>query len=160
MIPADGSMIALHLTRMHERSVDGWKTPMRKDHSDWSHALFYVGLALLVCHELDAVARHEWRLLPILNELSDDTGYAAFVALHVPILAALFWLAGHRSDTIRYRSQVTIDLFLLVHAGLHFLLSSQAHYEFSGVVSNTLIYSGSAVGLAHLVLSLRKPSDM
>ncbi len=136
-----------------------WTMHMAKDRRDWSRALFYVGLALLVCHELDAVARLEWRMLPILNLLSDDAGYAAFVTLHAPVLAAVFWLAGHRSDTIRYRSQMAIDLFLVVHAGLHYWLSDHESYEFRGLLSNTLIYGGSAVGLTHFVLSQRKSSN-
>ncbi len=131
---------------------------MTKNRSHWSDAVFAVGLALLVCHELDAVARHEWRLLPFLDQLSDDVGRAVFVLLHIPLLVALFWLTGHRTDTIRHRSRVAVDLFLVVHGGLHGLFSAHESYEFTGLVSNLLIYGGSAVGLAHIALSLRNRS--
>jgi len=35
------------------------------------------------------VAQSEWRLLPLLNLLADETAYKLFVALHVPIVVAL-----------------------------------------------------------------------
>jgi len=120
--------------------------------SGWIYALFCIGFALLVCHELDAVARHEWRLLPVLNLLPDQAGYFAFVILHVPVFAALFWLTGHTSSIIRTRSQMALDAFLIIHAGLHFALSGHALYEFDNQLSNALIFGGAAAGLAHLVL--------
>ena len=57
-----------------------------KNHSGLLHILFYLGFSLLACHELDAVARHEWRLLPVLNKLNDDSGLIVFVLLHIPCL--------------------------------------------------------------------------
>ena len=129
-----------------------------KDHSNWKHALFYVALALLACHELDAVARHEWRLLPILSSLDDDTGMAVFVLLHIPLFAVLFLLTGHRDTKIRRRSQLGIDAFLIVHAIGHFAMSGHERYEFTAPVETITIYGGAIIGAFHAWLELRKPS--
>ncbi len=126
-------------------------TPIGK-HSGALHVLFYLGLALLTCHELDAVARHEWRLLPGLNGLDDELVVTAFVLLHIPIFVALFWLSGHRSDTVRLRSQLAIDAFLLIHALMHFAMADHALYEFSPPVETITIYGGALVGLTHAIL--------
>jgi len=128
-------------------------------HSGWLHGLFYLGLALLSCHELDAVARHEWRLLPGLNLLDDGAGQAAFVLLHVPVFALLFWLTGHRTDTVRRRSQLAVDAFLVLHAVAHFALSGHELYEFQGPVAAITIYGGALVGAVHAGLALLRRDD-
>ena len=50
-------------------------------------------LATLFTHELDAVSQSEWRLLYILRTMPDAQGAFWFVALHVPLFAALLWIA-------------------------------------------------------------------
>ena len=129
---------------------------MENDHSDWKHALFYLGLSLLACHELDAVARHEWRLLPILDLLPDETGQTVFIIAHIPLFLAIFWLTGHRSPAIRHRSQMAIDGFLVVHAIAHFVLSDQELYEFEGPLEWLFVYGGGVVGASHIIVCLRR----
>lgn len=124
----------------------------------WPDAVFAVGLALLIGHELDAVAHHEWRLLPMLDLLSDDLGRVVFVLCHVPLLAVLFWLTGHRSERLRHRSRLGVDFFLILHGGLHVLYSGHESYAFDAPVSILLIFGGSAIGLVHVVLMMRRRS--
>ncbi len=50
---------------------------------------FYLGLGSLFTHELDAVPNHEWRGLPLLGTLPDETGMWVFIAAHVPLFAIL-----------------------------------------------------------------------
>ena len=118
-------------------------------------ALFFLGLSLLACHELDAVARHEWRLLPILSMLDDEAGLVAFVLAHVPAFAALFWLTAHDSPPIRWWSRLVVDLFLIVHAGLHFSLSGSPLYEFHPPVETITVYGAAVVGACHAVIAGR-----
>lgn len=129
---------------------------MEHDHSDWKHVLFYLGLSLLACHELDAVARHEWRLLPILDLLPDETGQTVFVVAHIPLFLVIFWLTGHRSPTIRHRSQLAIDAFLVVHAIAHFAKSNHQLYEFEGPLEWLFVYGAAVVGGSHLFVSVRR----
>ena len=43
-----------------------------RDVSRMAGAVIWLGVALLIAHELDAVARHEWRLLPGFAFFEDD----------------------------------------------------------------------------------------
>ena len=117
--------------------------------------LFWTGFALLLSHELDAVAQAEWRLLPFLNLLPDETAYIVFVTLHVPLMAVLMWLLAYPSSLVRRRSQIAIDAFLAVHAVLHWLLSGEMAYTFHSGFSNALIFGGGVVGLLHMLLVVR-----
>ncbi len=63
-------------------------------------ALYYIGLACLFTHELDAVTHSEWRLLFGLRDLPDPTAASAFVALHVPLFFLVLWLSHHPSPRL------------------------------------------------------------
>ena len=126
-----------------------------KNHSGLLHILFYLGFSLLACHELDAVARHEWRLLPVLNKLNDDSGLIVFVLLHIPAFTLLIWLTGHHTEKIRWRSQILFDLFLIVHGIAHYLFSGHPLYEFEPPIETITVYGGALVGFFHLLLLTR-----
>ena len=51
--------------------------------------LFYLAFAGLVTHELDAVHKHEWRLLFVLRAMPDESARRAFILIHIPLFAAL-----------------------------------------------------------------------
>jgi hypothetical protein len=54
--------------------------------------LFMPAFTLMLTHEFDAVARLEWRVLPLTSWLPDDMGFRAFVAAHGPmVIAILHW---------------------------------------------------------------------
>ncbi len=115
---------------------------------DLNSVSFYVALALLATHEIDAVKRQEWRLLPILKKLDDEAGFWWFTALHIPIYALFFaWV-----DVGLFR--VTLSTFCIIHAGLHWLLRKAPHYQFSGGLSNGLIYGAAVCGAIYIVLNL------
>ena len=117
--------------------------------------LFFVGFALLACHELDAVAQAEWRLLPILNRLTDDTAYQAFVLLHIPLFALLMWWTGSTSRRVRYRAQLAVDAFLVIHVGLHMLFREHQQYKFHSTLSELCIFGAGVVGLMHAFLLMK-----
>ena len=58
------------------------------------NALFYLGLATLFTHELDAIANHEWRVMPIFRSLPDEVAFNAFVLSHIPLFAVLIALVS------------------------------------------------------------------
>lgn len=113
--------------------------------------VFYLGLALLCTHEIDAAVRQEWRLLLGLNLLSDSAGYLWFVLLHVPLFTAIFWLAQHSNSRVKSLSRLAVMGFLVVHGGLHFLLSGHPDYVFVPPIETLTVYGGAAVGLVYLV---------
>jgi hypothetical protein len=113
---------------------------------------FYFGISFLFTHELDAVPNHEWRGLPLLRALPDDTGMVVFVAAHVPLFAALIALVASPSHRLRTWSRLGVSAFLVVHGLLHASSMGQPTYEFSSTLSNLLIFGGSAFGALYLIL--------
>lgn len=116
---------------------------------------FYLGLGSLFTHELDAVPNHEWRSLPLLHGLPDDTAMVVFVAAHVPLFAVLIALVASARPRTRTLSRLGIALFLVIHGVPHALSIGQPHYEFSSTLSNMLIFGGSAFGAVYLFLEGR-----
>ncbi len=114
--------------------------------------VFYTGLALLVTHELDAIYRREWRMFPFISRLDDRTGYRVFVLLHIPLLVLIFWLMSHPSGTVRLWFQVIMDIFFVVHSGLHYLMREHEHNEFSEGFSKLIVAFTATAGLIHLML--------
>ncbi len=112
--------------------------------------LFYIGFALLLTHELDAIQRHEWRIFPITRKLKDEIAYYWFTILHVPLFVFLLWLMCHPSENIRFWFQISMDVFFIVHMVLHKLLNTHKKYEFVGVFSKAIIFSMGIVGIVHL----------
>jgi hypothetical protein len=115
---------------------------------DW---LFWTNMALLVVHELDAVRRREWRMLPFLNRLEDKAAYRAFVLLHAPIVVAFLWLLGHPSANVRLWFQTFVDAFLVVHVGLHHIFRTHEANEFATTLSRRIIQAMALLGAIHLI---------
>ena len=116
-------------------------------------ALYYIALACLFTHELDAITHSEWRLLFGLRELPDPTAASTFVAFHVPLFFLILWLSHHPTQRISSGTKLVVSAFLIVHAILHFALSSSAQYSFHGLLSNSLIYGAAVFGAAFLAAS-------
>ena len=113
--------------------------------------IFFLGMATLVTHELDAVANHEWRVLPLTGWLPDHIGYTAFTFLHIPLFAVLIALLTSKQTKVRHHTKIGICLFLIIHALLHVAYMGSLHYEFSQISSNILIFGGAALGALFLI---------
>lgn len=111
---------------------------------------FFGGLSLIFTHELDAVRRREWRILPGLARLDDDTGFAAFTALHAPFFLALLW--GLFGAGLNRGLADALSLFFVVHVGLHLLALSHPRNEFTSPLSWTLIAGAGLCGALDLLL--------
>ena len=112
--------------------------------------LFFINIAWLVAHELDAINRHEWRIfqtfVPLYDRLNDVNAYRLFVILHIPLLAWIIRAAQFRGF------QVGFDLFLLIHIGLHWLFRNHPQNEFNNHFSQFLIIGVAPFALLHLGL--------
>ncbi len=117
--------------------------------------LFYLGVGALFTHELDAMPNHEWRVLPGLSALPDNTGMVAFVLAHVPLFALVVGMVASLNPRIRRNARIAVAAFLVVHAVLHTMFRGHADYDFAGWLSNSLIYGAALAGLVFLVLELR-----
>jgi hypothetical protein len=115
-------------------------------------SIFYIGIVLLLTHELDAISCHEWRMFPFICRLEESLGYRVFVMLHIPLLVLIFWFITHSSESMRYGFQVGMDIFFILHLGIHYLFRSHPKNEFRGTFSKSLIWLTALAGFVHLIL--------
>lgn len=112
---------------------------------------FYLGLATLFVHEMDAVKRKEWRMFMGLSKLNDETGYLIFTGVHLPLYFFVFWmLKKPESSTLLI---LILDAFFVVHLSLHVFLRNQSENNFSGKFSIALIWVAGIAGLLDLIIS-------
>lgn len=110
--------------------------------------LFYViMLGFFITHELDAMQRHEWRVLPLTSFLPEETGRRVFLWMHVPLFAVLFYFGAGDPST---RLAQGLSAFAVVHVGLHWLFRNHPKNEFNNPVSWALIIGAGLGGAGHL----------
>jgi len=117
---------------------------------------FYLGLGALCTHEIDAIPNHEWRGMPLLGTLRDESGMLVFIAAHVLFFAVLIALVASKDERVRRLSRLAISAFIVVHALLHVLSAGAPTYEFSSRLSRLLIFGGAGLGGLYLALSLKR----
>ena len=113
---------------------------------------FYLGLALLFTHELDSMPNHEWRVLPVLRSLPDSAGESAFIIAHIPVFALTIAYVASLNIRTRKLARNAVGAFFIAHAILHMLFSGHPDYEFSSLLSGSLIYGAALCGIAFLLL--------
>jgi hypothetical protein len=115
---------------------------------------FWLNLALLLAHELDAVRRQEWRMFAFLNRLDDEQAHQLFVVLHVPLFIIIFWFLSRPGQPIYVWFQLIVDAFLIIHWGLHRLFRNYPANGFTTFFSKRLIEGMALLGLVHAALLL------
>ncbi|MEM7735942.1 MAG: DUF6713 family protein [Deinococcota bacterium] len=118
--------------------------------------VFYLAFAGLITHELDAIHKHEWRILFVLRTMPDDRARASFVLLHVPLLAVLMIITAYPAPNMQLWARAALSLFMVIHAGLHTRLAKTPKYEFHTPLSRGLIYGTAAAALVYLILLLMR----
>lgn len=115
------------------------------------HFFFFVGLAFILTHEMDAIRAREWAIFPGLSRLEDKTGFIVFMLLHVPLYVLLLVnvvsTAGLNSAVIH-----GLDVFFIVHVFLHILYLKHPKNEFKSALSWVLIVGAGLGGLLDLGL--------
>ena len=110
--------------------------------------LYYSLVGAFFTHELDAVKRHEWRVMPLLRALPERLGEQIFIWLHVPLFALLLW--GGDGD-LKSATRVGLAGFGILHVGLHFIFRKHPAYEFNNPSSWGLILLTGFLGAIYLV---------
>jgi hypothetical protein len=117
------------------------------------HLLFWIALGFLLTHEMDAVRCREWKLFFFLSWLPDEQAYRAFTALHVPLFALLLAaLVGAGAPNLSL--VFALDIFCVVHVGLHLLFLRHPDYEFRSWFSWALIAGAGVAGGVDLLVRL------
>lgn len=112
--------------------------------------LYRAMLAAFLTHELDAVKRHEWRVLPLTRFLPDRVGEQVFIWAHVPMIAAVLFF-GEGQESVGFR--MGLSAFAIVHVWLHWLFRNHPAYEFGNPSSRALIWLTGLLGAAHLAVT-------
>lgn len=111
---------------------------------------FYLGLTCIILHEMDAIRCKEWRIFPGLSWLDDKWGFPVFLFAHVPLF---FFLFIGLADPVRSASLIYgLNLFFVVHFGLHILFLWHPRNLFTDWVSWAILSGAGLCGLLSLVL--------
>ncbi len=113
--------------------------------------VFNLMLAFFATHELDAVDKHEWRLLYGFRRMNERHARIAFILLHIPLFAGIFALAYSNSPGFTSYSRISIDVFAIVHLFLHWRLHRHPENRFSWPISYIPIIGAALFGAVHLL---------
>jgi FlaA1/EpsC-like NDP-sugar epimerase len=111
--------------------------------------LFVLTLALFFTHELDAIARHEWRMFPVMSRLDDRQGFVVFLLAHVPIFALILWFS-FAPTAVGAAVRIIVAAFAIIHIGLHRIYRRHPANEFNNAVSQALIWGTGIAGALYL----------
>lgn len=109
--------------------------------------IYYAMVGAFFTHELDAVKRHEWRILPLIRSLPERTGEQVFIWIHAPLFGLLLWDGEGDPTSV---TRVGLALFGIVHVGLHILFRRHPDYEFNNASSWGLIVLTGLLGALYL----------
>lgn len=123
----------------------------------WLNLSLVLTVSLFAVHEMDAMTHAEWRLLPILSGMDDGAARDAFVLLHIPLYAGLFWALFHASW--KALAGRVFAFAAIAHATAHFLLSGHQLYTFEVPIETVTVYGTALAGAAYLALSFRGHSE-
>jgi len=113
------------------------------------HVFFYLGLSLLMMHEMDAIRCKEWRIFPGLSMLSDKDGHIVFLFAHIPLFYFVFWKLTHSQHIESFI--YGFNIFMMIHLGLHILLLKHKNNEFKDWISWSIIIGAGLCGLIDLL---------
>ena len=113
------------------------------------HLFFYIALGFIFTHEMDAVRCKEWQIFPGLSLLKNEMGYRVFTLLHVPLYFFLLWELFN--PPINESLIWWLDLFFIIHIGLHLLLLRHPKNLFTSLTSWTIITGAGLFGLLDLI---------
>lgn len=113
------------------------------------HVFFYLGLSLLIMHEMDAIRCKEWRIFPGLSMLSDKVGHIIFIFAHVPLFYFVFWKLTHCQNIEAFI--YGFNIFMIVHLGLHILFLKHKNNEFKDWISWSIIMGAGLCGMIDLL---------
>ena len=114
----------------------------------WVSLLFMLNITFFTIHELDAIYQHEWRVFFGFTGVSDEAAYQLSTALHVPLFMFVLW------NLQSYPFQIGLDIFLILHAAIHWVLRNHPLVTFNNWFSRIWIFGGALLGTVHLFLLL------
>ena len=105
---------------------------------------FYLGLTLIVMHEMYAIRCREWRIFPLLSLLNDKAGHIVFLFVHIPSFFWIFWQFNHHPNLPAFIHD--FDIFLVISPIFTFTFLKHKNNEFKDWISWTIIAGGGICG--------------
>ncbi len=105
-----------------------------------STIFFYLAVSCILLHEMDAIRCKEWRIFPLTFLLNDKVGYAVFLIAHLPLY--YFILRSLEDASVQYG----LNVFFIIHLGLHILFLKHPKNEFKDVWSWIPIVGAAVFG--------------
>ena len=112
------------------------------------NSFFYLALAFILLHEMDAVRCREWRIFPGLSYLNDTWGLRLFLWAHIPLY---FFLLVPLGQTDPNGLIYGLNIFFIVHVGLHLLFLLHPKNEFKDILSWSIILGAGLFGAIDLI---------
>jgi hypothetical protein len=101
---------------------------------------------------MDAIRAKEWKMFIILKDMREETAYITFSLIHLPLYVwVIFSISQYWSGEYALVWLIA-DVFLILHAGVHFLFRKHAANSFTSAYSNALIYGMALLSAVHLML--------
>lgn len=113
------------------------------------HIFFFLGIAFISMHEMDAIRCKEWRIFPGLSLLNDYWGMIVFQLAHIPLFVWVFRAIYQQNEDFI----LGFDLFLLVHLFLHILFLSHQKNEFKDWISWSIIMGAALCGMLDYLIA-------
>lgn len=114
---------------------------------------YWLMVAALFTHELDAIRHHEWRILPMLRNLPDSVAEQIFIWAHLPLFFLVFWLSQFGAGSV---FAMGLSAFAVVHVGLTWILRNHPAYEYNNLSSWLLICLAGLLGALHTVACMAR----
>jgi hypothetical protein len=116
-----------------------------------THLFFFIGLSLILIHEMDAITCSEWRIFPGLSALSEKTAYLVFMVLHIPLYVLLLSNLYSAND-LNIGLIRGLDIFFIVHVFAHILLFKHPKNQFKSLLSWMIIFGCGMAGCLDLIV--------
>ncbi len=112
--------------------------------------LLFVNLSLLILHEMDAIHCKEWKMLVLLNKLTDSTARIVFSILHLPLFIIIFFLLEYSFETFFW----ILNIFLVFHLLIHIIFNKHEFNNFKSKYSLFLITSMGLISTISILLKI------
>ena len=96
---------------------------------------------------MDAIRTREWKMMFLLNRLSDNTGNTVFTALHFFLFMIIFYIM----DQYFIFLFITVSVLLIIHQIMHIIFSKHTENRMNNIFSRVIIstmFINSCVSLA------------
>ena len=111
-----------------------------------SSIFFYIAVSCILLHEMDAIRCTEWRIFPLTAFFNDKVGYPVFLMAHLPLY--YFVLKSLDDTSVQYG----LNIFFIIHLGLHLLFLRHPKNEFKDIWSWLPIVGAAIFGGLGLIV--------